>query len=78
VLAHQDQLAVAVTAEHGKTLDDAWGEVARGIEAVELACGAPGLLKGEMSEQTGRHTDTFSTLHPLGSASVSRRSTSPS
>jgi malonate-semialdehyde dehydrogenase (acetylating)/methylmalonate-semialdehyde dehydrogenase len=63
---HAGELAAMITAQHGKTLDDALGEVNRGIESVELACGAPGLLKGEMSEQTGTSIDTFSTLHPLG------------
>ncbi|MFF0284462.1 CoA-acylating methylmalonate-semialdehyde dehydrogenase [Rhodococcus aetherivorans] len=63
---HQDELAEMITREHGKTLDDARGEVARGIDTVELACGVPGLLKGETSEQSGRNIDTISTLHPLG------------
>ncbi|MBF6148389.1 CoA-acylating methylmalonate-semialdehyde dehydrogenase [Nocardia nova] len=63
---NQDELAELITAQHGKTLDDARGEVARGLDSVELACGVPGLLKGEVSEQTGRGIDTFSTLHPLG------------
>ncbi|MCX4909895.1 CoA-acylating methylmalonate-semialdehyde dehydrogenase [Streptomyces sp. NBC_00878] len=63
---HTDELAALVTAEHGKTLADARGEVARGIEAVELACGVPGLLKGEFSEQTGTNIDTYSILQPLG------------
>ncbi|MER6941962.1 CoA-acylating methylmalonate-semialdehyde dehydrogenase [Nocardioides sp. NPDC127514] len=63
---HTDELAALVTSEHGKTLDDAKGEVGRGIEAVELACGVPGLLKGEFSEQTGPGIDTYSILQPLG------------
>ncbi|HVW40630.1 MAG TPA: CoA-acylating methylmalonate-semialdehyde dehydrogenase [Amycolatopsis sp.] len=63
---HTDEIAALITAEHGKTLDDARGEVARGIEAVELACGVPALLKGEFSEQTGTNVDTFSMLQPLG------------
>lgn len=63
---HAEELAGMITAQHGKTLDDARGEVARGLDAVELACGVPALIKGEMSEQTGRNVDTYSTLHPLG------------
>jgi len=63
---HQDELAELITREHGKTLDDARGEVTRGLDSVELACGVPGLLKGETSEQSGRNIDTISTLHPLG------------
>jgi malonate-semialdehyde dehydrogenase (acetylating)/methylmalonate-semialdehyde dehydrogenase len=64
--AHTDELAGLITAEHGKTLDDAKGEVGRGIEAVELASGVPGLLKGEFSEQSGTNIDTYSVLQPLG------------
>ena len=60
------ELAELVTAQHGKTLDDARGEVDRALESVELACSVPAVLKGEMSEQTGHSIDTFSTLHPLG------------
>jgi malonate-semialdehyde dehydrogenase (acetylating) / methylmalonate-semialdehyde dehydrogenase len=63
---HAGELAEMITAQHGKTLDDARSEVTRGLDAVELACGVPGLLKGEMSEQTGRDIDTYSTLHPVG------------
>lgn len=66
LLQNIDRLAAEITEQHGKTLDDARGEIMRGLEAVELACGAPGLLKGEMSEQTGTNIDTYSTLHPLG------------
>lgn len=66
IRSHTDELAALITAQHGKTLDDARGEVARGLDAVEMACGAPGLLKGEMSEQTGRNIDTYSVLHPIG------------
>ena len=68
VRRHQEDLAALITREHGKTLDDARGEVARGLDSVELACGVPGLLKGEFSEQTGRGIDTYSSLHPLGVA----------
>lgn len=61
-----DNFAEIITREHGKTLDDARGEVARGLDAVELACGAPALIKGETSEQTGTNIDTISVLQPLG------------
>jgi malonate-semialdehyde dehydrogenase (acetylating)/methylmalonate-semialdehyde dehydrogenase len=63
---HRDELASSITAEHGKTHADALGEVARGIEIAELACGIPQLLKGEMSENVSRRVDTFSIRQPLG------------
>lgn len=64
--AHRDELARLVTAEHGKVLSDAAGEVARGIENVEFACGIPQLLKGGYSEQASRGVDVYSVLQPLG------------
>lgn len=64
--AHLDELAELISLEHGKTVDDARGEMARGLEAVELACGVPGLLKGETSEQTATNLDTYSFWQPLG------------
>lgn len=63
---HEAELAALVTEQHGKTIDDARGEVARALDSVELACGVPALLKGEISEQTGRGIDTYATRHPLG------------
>lgn len=63
---HLDELAELISAEHGKTVDDARAEVGRGLEAVELACGVPGLLKGEFSEQTATNLDTYSILQPIG------------
>lgn len=48
---HVDDLARIVSSEHGKVFDDAKGEVVRGLEAVEFACGLPQLLKGEFSDQ---------------------------
>jgi malonate-semialdehyde dehydrogenase (acetylating)/methylmalonate-semialdehyde dehydrogenase len=60
------RLARTVSEEHGKTLGDAIGEVSRGIEVVEFACGAPHLLKGEFSENVGRGVDSFSLRQPLG------------
>ncbi len=63
---HTNELAAIITAEHGKVLSDAVGEVMRGIEVVEYATGAPELLKGEFTDQVGRHVDTFSLRQPLG------------
>ncbi|QQG37206.1 MAG: CoA-acylating methylmalonate-semialdehyde dehydrogenase [Micavibrio aeruginosavorus] len=63
---HADQLAEIITAEHGKVLSDAKGEVTRGIEVVEFACGAPHLLKGEYSENVGGGIDTYSIRQSLG------------
>ena len=64
--ASRDRLAAAITAEHGKVLSDALGEVARGIENVEFACGIPHLLKGDYSEQAASAVDVFSIHQPLG------------
>jgi malonate-semialdehyde dehydrogenase (acetylating)/methylmalonate-semialdehyde dehydrogenase len=61
-----DKLARAISAEHGKTHDDAMGEVARGLEVVEFACGIPQLLKGEFSRNVGPEIDTYSDRQPLG------------
>src|SRR5690606_30253293 len=61
-----DQLAAAITAEHGKTHSDALGEVARGMEVVEFACGIPHLLKGETTENIGGQIDAWSLRQPLG------------
>jgi len=62
----RDNLAAIITAEHGKVLDDARGEVARGIEVVEFACGIPHLLKGEFSEDVSTGVDASSIRQPLG------------
>ncbi|MDR1187867.1 MAG: CoA-acylating methylmalonate-semialdehyde dehydrogenase [Bifidobacteriaceae bacterium] len=61
-----EELAAMITRESGKTLDDAAGEVARGQEVVEYACGLPTLLKGEFSDQAATGIDVFSTREPLG------------
>ncbi len=61
-----DLIAEAITREHGKTLADARGELTRGIEVVEFACGIPQLLKGEHSHDVGRGVDSWSQLAPLG------------
>src|SRR5438270_10509951 len=59
-------LARLITDEHGKVLSDAAGEVTRGTEVVEFACGIPHLLKGEFTEQVGRGIDSWSLRQPLG------------
>lgn len=59
-------IAGFLTREHGKTFNDALGEVARGIENVEFACGIPHLLKGEYSEQASRGVDVYQIRQPLG------------
>ena len=64
--ANRDPLAAAITREHGKVFEDAKGEVTRGIEVVEFACGIPHLLKGEYSEQVSTGIDQFSLRQPLG------------
>ncbi|MBA2560375.1 MAG: CoA-acylating methylmalonate-semialdehyde dehydrogenase [Propionibacteriales bacterium] len=63
---HSDELAAAVTAEHGKVLSDAAGEVARGLECVEFACGLPQLLKGGHSGQAATGIDVHELRQPLG------------
>jgi malonate-semialdehyde dehydrogenase (acetylating) / methylmalonate-semialdehyde dehydrogenase len=63
---HRDDLARLVTAEHGKVTADALGEIARGLENVEFACGAPQLLKGDFTEQAASGVDVYSIRQPLG------------
>ena len=63
---HRDELAAMITAEHGKVFSDAQGELTRGIEVVEFACGIPHLLKGEHSLNVGRGVDSHSLMQPLG------------
>jgi malonate-semialdehyde dehydrogenase (acetylating) / methylmalonate-semialdehyde dehydrogenase len=63
---HADDIAARITAEHGKTLDDARGEVARGLENVEYACGVAELLKGSYSEAAATGIDVLSVRRPLG------------
>ncbi|SER08609.1 malonate-semialdehyde dehydrogenase (acetylating) / methylmalonate-semialdehyde dehydrogenase [Solimonas aquatica] len=64
--AASDEIAQAISREHGKTLADARGEVVRGLEVVEFACGIPDLIKGEHSENVGTGIDAFSLRQPLG------------
>ena len=59
-------LAAILTREHGKVLSDALGEVNRGLEVVEFACGLPHLLKGEFSENVSTDVDSYSIRQPLG------------
>ena len=66
VNAHAEELAGIVSDEHGKVLSDALGEVRRGLEVVEFACGIPHLLKGEYSDQVSSAVDVFSYRQPLG------------
>ena len=60
------ELAEIITAEHGKVVSDALGEITRGQEVVEFACGIPHLLKGEYSENASTNVDVYSTKQPLG------------
>jgi malonate-semialdehyde dehydrogenase (acetylating) / methylmalonate-semialdehyde dehydrogenase len=64
--AHIDDLASLITSEHGKVLADARGEVTRGLEVVEFACGIPHLLKGEFSDNVGSGIDCWSLRQPVG------------
>ena len=63
---YADDLAREISREHGKVHDDALGEVARGIDCVDFACGIPHLLKGEFSRNVGPNIDTHSDRQPLG------------
>ena len=68
--ARKDEVAAAITAEHGKVLSDALGEVTRGLEVVEFACGSPHLLKGSFSENVSTNVDSFSIRQPLGVTAI--------
>ncbi|MGA3215686.1 MAG: CoA-acylating methylmalonate-semialdehyde dehydrogenase [Acidimicrobiales bacterium] len=71
VLAERSrELAGIVTSEHGKVFDDALGEVNRGLEVVEFACGIPQLLKGSYSENVSTNLDVYSIRQPLGPVAV--------
>jgi malonate-semialdehyde dehydrogenase (acetylating)/methylmalonate-semialdehyde dehydrogenase len=63
---HRDELAHLITAEHGKVFSDAQGEVTRGIEIVEFACGIPQLLKGDYTDQVSTGIDNWTMRQPLG------------
>lgn len=64
--AHRDELARLITAEHGKVFSDAQGEVTRGMEIVEFACGIPQLLKGDFTDQVSTGIDNWTFRQPLG------------
>src|SRR3712207_3455116 len=66
LVRHTDDLAKIITTEHGKTFDDARGEVGRGMEVVEYACGLPQILKGEHSLNVATDVDIHSMRQPLG------------
>jgi malonate-semialdehyde dehydrogenase (acetylating)/methylmalonate-semialdehyde dehydrogenase len=66
LMQHRDTLAAMITAEHGKVFTDAQGEVTRGIDIVEFACGIPQLLKGDYTEQVSTGIDNWTIRQPLG------------
>ena len=66
ILDNVRELATLISSQHGKTIDDAMGEVARGVEVVEFACGIPHALKGEFSPQVAGGVDVFSMRQPVG------------
>ncbi|MEU4231636.1 CoA-acylating methylmalonate-semialdehyde dehydrogenase [Nonomuraea sp. NPDC026600] len=68
--ARKHEIAALITAEHGKVLDDALGEVTRGLEVAEFACGIPHLLKGGFSENVSTRVDVYSIRQPLGVVAV--------
>ncbi|MFG2061106.1 CoA-acylating methylmalonate-semialdehyde dehydrogenase [Micromonospora sp. NPDC048871] len=70
VHARRDQLAEVITAEHGKVLADAAGEVQRGLEVIEYACGIPSALRGGFSENVSTEVDSYSLRQPLGVVAV--------
>jgi malonate-semialdehyde dehydrogenase (acetylating)/methylmalonate-semialdehyde dehydrogenase len=64
--SHLDEIALTLTSEHGKVLSDACGELTRGMEVVEFACGIPQLLKSEFTENVGTGVDSWSVRQPVG------------
>src|SRR5690348_565728 len=66
VEAHMDELAERLSSEHGKVLADARGDIQRGLEVVEFACGVPHAMKGEYTEGAGPGIDVYSMRQPLG------------
>jgi malonate-semialdehyde dehydrogenase (acetylating)/methylmalonate-semialdehyde dehydrogenase len=63
---HKDELAHLITSEHGKVFSDAQGEVSRGIDVIEFACGIPQLLKGDFTDQVSTGIDNWTLRQPLG------------
>jgi malonate-semialdehyde dehydrogenase (acetylating)/methylmalonate-semialdehyde dehydrogenase len=70
VNVNKEKIAALITAEHGKVLSDAAGEVTRGLEVVEFACGIPHLLKGGFSEEVSTGVDVYSIRQPLGPVAI--------
>jgi malonate-semialdehyde dehydrogenase (acetylating)/methylmalonate-semialdehyde dehydrogenase len=66
LLEHMDELAELISVEHGKTIEDAKGDITRGREVVEFACGIPHLLRGEFTEDVGTGVDAFSVRQAVG------------
>jgi malonate-semialdehyde dehydrogenase (acetylating)/methylmalonate-semialdehyde dehydrogenase len=66
VQSNRNEIAAMLSAEHGKVITDALGEIARGLENIEFACGIPHLLKGSYSEQAATGVDVYSIRQPLG------------
>ena len=66
VTKHKDDIAKLLTLEHGKVFSDAQGEVQRGLEVIEFACGLSHLLKGDLSENVSTEVDTYSMRQPIG------------
>ena len=67
---NKEKIAALITAEHGKVLSDAQGEVTRGLEVVEFACGIPHLIKGGFSEEVSTGVDVYSIRQPLGPVAI--------
>ena len=67
---NKEKIAELITAEHGKVLSDAQGEITRGLEVVEFACGIPHLLKGGFSEEVSTGVDVYSIRQPLGPVAI--------
>ena len=70
VNVNKENIAALITAEHGKVLSDAAGEVTRGLEVIEFACGIPQLLKGGFSEEVSTGVDVYSIRQPLGPVAI--------
>jgi malonate-semialdehyde dehydrogenase (acetylating)/methylmalonate-semialdehyde dehydrogenase len=68
VVRHRADIVRLITSEHGKVLDDAMGELSRGLEVVEFACGIPHLIKGDFSENVSTRVDCYSIRQPIGVA----------
>ncbi len=66
ILANEQELAEMITNEHGKTIEDAKGDILRGREVVEFACGIPHLLRGDFTEDVGTGVDAYSIRQPVG------------